>query len=251
MYSHDYEHETDGFNKGLEQWAARFSYSLAKGDVAVVVQKPQGQSAGVGLQFNYTVNDSVVAYFSGFSRQGTRRPQDTRLSVTHYHFNGSYPFAHSLINDDKFYERFVVGLSWQLQTAYLTGELYYDERGLDDDAWSRFIDNNQQHITLYQNHPDIGALALYFDNRSMVKTGTRQKYLFLNASIDLTRGQLGFFSKIEAHDFSAVSGVSYGYNIDDSADISLGYYVFSGNSKSEYGSLPVASEFEVVFKYLF
>ncbi|WP_448548278.1 hypothetical protein [Thalassotalea fusca] len=252
VYSHDFENQIDGFNQGLEQWAGKWAYTLDQGEVALVMQKPQGQPIGFGLQANYTLNDSAVFYTSIYVRKGTRRPQDMRLLMDDYIFMGQYPFSYSSLNSQQKYSRYVVGLSWQLYQISFTTEYSYDERGLDDTKWRKFIDNNTANLVLYHSERQaLGELALYYDNQAIIKTGTRQKYWFVNALMDLEQSSLGLFVKIDGHDFSSISGATFTHRLNDATDLSLSYYHFAGSRSSELGSLPIKSEFELMFKYLF
>jgi len=252
VYSHDYENNINGFNEGLEQWAAKLSFIQNEWEASVVAQKPQGQPIGFGVNANYTVNNNLVLYGSGFIRQGTRRPQDTRLTRESYQFSADFPFAPTQQNDNTSLARYVIGGNWYVSNIGLTVEYVYDSRGLSNTQWRNYIEHNNIHNTLYRNNElhELGELGLFYDNQVILNTGTRQKYVFTNLNIDFDVSRLNIFSKIDAHHYSAVSGFSYVYQLGEALDVSLNYSLFSGNSSSEFGSLPIKSDIELMFKYL-
>lgn len=252
VYSHDYENDIDGFNKGLEQWAIRWVYLDEKWEFSAVAQKAQGQPVGVGMNANYTLNDHLIIYGSSFVRQGTRRPQDLRILTDDYQFTGRYPFRYTLLDSDDTFEQLVIGASFTLEKLSLIAEFSHDATGLNNNQWHTFINNNLVHHALYKDplQKNLGMLALYYDNQAISRTGTRKHYLFLNVSTDFENSRLGLFSKIDTQGRSSITGASYLHQLTDSLDVNVNYTVFSGGSKSEFGGLPVASEFEIMFKYL-
>lgn len=255
VYSHDIENDKNGLNQGLEQWASKFSYFKNQWEIGFVAQKPQGQSIGFGGNFHYTLNDHTVLYGSGFMRQGTKLPQNSLLANNDKIADFVSPITSHRINDKNTYTRYVVGTNITFERFGVVAEYAHDDRALSNRQWQRLThlvaEHNQMLTDLNDNNDTLAKVNLSYDYQSISATGALQDYLFLNLSFDSSYGTWNLYSRVELQNHSSYSGLSYQATLHNQVDLFVTYFQFNGSKRTEFGILPIKSEFEIMLKFFF
>ena len=256
VYSHDAWSGYDGFNRGLEQWALQFRMTNPRLDWTLVAQKPRRQRPGLGAAFSYTWTDNLVVHGSGFVRKGTRRPFNTLLDNPLPGLVVENPLRSERRRDDNDYLRYVIGANLNIHRFSVVLEYSHDERGLTDSQWSRLMVLVNQHNSLLSSAgtDDINKLALLnlvYDNRTVLRSGTRQNYVFSQIRYAADWADIAGFTRVETSDASTMWGVSLSKELSANASFSLSAFAFKGSGRSEFGVLPVKDSVEAVFRYYF
>lgn len=266
VYSHDAWSGYDGFNRGLEQWALQFRMTNARLDWTLAAQKPQGQQPGLGAAFSYTWTDNMVVHGSGFIRKGTRRPFNTLLnnSLSNNPQPGlvvENPIRSERRGDDNYYLRYVIGANLNIDRFSVLLEYSHDERGLTDPQWNRFtaladlhngvFSTSSPNATNADNINNLALLNMVYDNQTIVRSGTRQNYVFSQIRYVADWADIAGFARVETGDASTTWGVSVGKELSANASLSLSAFAFKGNRRSEFGLLPIKNSVEAVLRYYF
>ncbi|MBM3554721.1 MAG: hypothetical protein FJX47_04115 [Alphaproteobacteria bacterium] len=176
----DFEHDRDGANAGLAQWAAQATREEGRWSYAAVLQQGEQQRVGLGGSMSTSaLSDDVVLHASGFVRQGTTRPIHRDIAEGRISYSGSNPMGSHRAGDDHYYPRAAVGLNWALDASWsVQGELYHDEAGLDRGEWAAFRDLVAAHQDYRRFSPRASEGFLLRDGKQL-GFPARQDYLFL------------------------------------------------------------------------
>lgn len=182
VYSWDFENDQDGFNRGLRQWAVNANLSWRGTRFSAVIQQPEDQRVGFGAAFSMVLGAEFEVHGSGFARRGTRRPIHRLVDRKELGFIRGDPFSDARIHDSRWYPRSLLGIQWTGRSKLsLIVEWFHDARGLDDGEWDHWQDLIAFHDRQVPGVPREARQAnLAQDARILLRTGTRQNYLFVH-----------------------------------------------------------------------
>ncbi len=254
-YSDDFEHDPDGFNRGMRQWGARLGMLNDNGlETALVVQQPEHQKVGFGGSAVMVFGQALEVHGALFVRQGTRRPLHRAVAGDQLAFFSEDPYRSSRRRDDQWYWRSVLGLQWTSDDLVnVLVEWGHDERGLDQGQWNRW----KNLVRFHADGSAIGVPAaavqgnLKYDARTLLPTGTRQDYLLVR----LTSGGGDWVPEasvlLSLADASAVWQARMTYVAASTWEAELFGSLSSGSGGSEFGIGPRAGSLGFALRYFF
>ncbi|MFO7277667.1 MAG: hypothetical protein DIU56_011575 [Pseudomonadota bacterium] len=262
VYSDDSRHRSDGFNRGLRQLAANLTWTRPRASYSFVVQKPHDQRAGFGLAASVTLRDDLTAHVSAFTRRGTRRPISLRVLERELVFDTVDPNGSWRLREDERYDHWVVGTSWVgASGTSVTLEWSHDDAGLDHAQWGFWKALVAFHAAgpaedaapgmLEGVPPDLAAVNLAYDAKSLLPRGARRDYLFVRVAWPVGTASLSALARTGIADGSTFVNLSAGREFGRrvTAEISLSMHL--GRKGTELSFLPSEGSLQAWLKYAF
>ncbi len=244
VYSDDIGQQSDGFNRGLKQWALNVTRSGDNGDLSLVLQQPLDQSIGLGVIGSRSIGADYVIYGSIFGRKGTNRPINQQILSGETPITFDNPIVSLRRNEDRIRPRGLLGLSASLtDTLTLNAEYSFDLRGLNDAEWSSFNSQLYFYESFFLTEDDFLKrkklfVSLLYLTDTLIEGGARRHYGFLRLANSDVRWGASAFTRIGLEDGSAVIGTEVKRQFNTHV-IGIQATGFVGSETSEYGRLPV------------
>ncbi len=237
VYGDDTSNSVDGLGSGRKQVALRASTQLDKYSISAILQKYEHLDSGYGASISSVYGDNIKLYSSIFMHHGSQRLIHESISTGILQYYNEDPYSRIHENNGIWYPHLTIGLDYTTENFWnYAVEYIYDKRGLSRAEWRNFLDLINYHSNNTIGLPQtIVNSNLKYDAKSLLKQGSRQKYIFIRSAKTWDNIESSLSTLFGLSDRSASIALQTKYTYNDSMDSLLEIRSNVGPANSEFG----------------